>query len=119
MITSTQTMLEIDFLTKKQCTALRRTLHDAYQIIAQEANDIMNMRHDVSEVQVEQRRRKMLQPNKPTGQPLTTSWLGHGQDGKKKCTDNTRLSFLEDDDTDNAEQTRVPPKNHRLREEPS
>ena len=50
MITRMQTVLEMDTLTKKQCGAMRLKLVDEYKIIAQGANDIMNERHDGSEV---------------------------------------------------------------------
>ena len=58
MITCMQTVLEMDNITTKECAALRRTLIDAYHIIAQGENDIMNVRHDVSEVQDEYKWRK-------------------------------------------------------------
>ena len=103
-----------DSLTKKNCTALRRTLHDAYQNISQGQNDIINHRHDVSEVQDKHGGRKMLQPNISTGLKLIKIRLGHRQDQKRKCTYYTRLSFPEDDDTDNTEQAWIPQFNQRL-----
>ena len=51
MITRMQTVLEIDYITKKQSTVLIRKLVDAYKIIAQGAIDIMNVRQDVLDVQ--------------------------------------------------------------------
>ena len=48
MITQTQKIMVIDSFTKKQCMALRRTLHDSYQIIAQERKNTMNVKQDVS-----------------------------------------------------------------------
>ena len=55
---------------------MRSTLQDAYKIITQGANDIMNVRHDVAEVQDEQSRRKRLSCKKPSRQQLITDWLG-------------------------------------------
>ena len=75
MITRMTAVLEIDNITKKECAALRRTLIDAYHIIAQGANDTMNVRNDVSEVQDKHKRRKKLLPKKSAGQQLITSWL--------------------------------------------
>ena len=66
LITRMQTVLEMDALTKKQCGALRLTLADEYKIIAQGANDIMNVRHDVSEVPDGHRKRKQLLSRKPS-----------------------------------------------------
>ena len=61
-----ETVQEMDNTTKKECAALRWTLIDAYHIIAQGANDIMNVRHDVSEVQDEHKRRKRYCPRNPS-----------------------------------------------------
>ena len=77
IITRMQTMLEMDTLTKKKCAAQRRTLIDAYRIIAQGANNLMNVRHDVLEVREEHRRRKRLLGRKTSGQILITEWLGN------------------------------------------
>ena len=79
MITRLQGMLEMDNISSKQCTALRKTLHSAYQIISQGANDIMNIRHDVAKVQHEHNRRRMLSQRRPTGQQLITTWLQRGK----------------------------------------
>ena len=54
MITRTQAILDMDTLSKEQCVALRSTLQDAYEIITQGTNGIMNVRHDLAEVQDEQ-----------------------------------------------------------------
>ena len=104
MITRMQTVLEMDNITKKECAALRRTLVDTYHIIAQRANDIMNVRHNVSEVQDEHKRRKQLLPKKSTGQQLITTWLGQRQQRGGKDTGNTRLQFVDDKDMDDQEQ---------------
>ena len=64
-MTRLQGMLEIDHITGKQCTALRKTLHIAYQIISQSVNDIMNVRHDIPVVQNEHNMRCMLNQQKP------------------------------------------------------
>ena len=51
MITRLQVKLKKDHITSKQCTALSKTLHSAYQMISRGANDIMNIRHDIAVVQ--------------------------------------------------------------------
>ena len=117
MITRMTTVLEMDNITKKECAALRRTLIDAYHIIAQGANDIMNVRHDVSEVQDEHKRRKQLLPKKPVGQLLITNWLGQRQQWGGKDTGTSGLAFTDDDDMDEQEQAWIPPLNQRTREE--
>ena len=47
MVTRVQTSIMADRLTETQCRALRSTLHELYDIIAQGANDIMDVRHGV------------------------------------------------------------------------
>ena len=84
MITRMTTVLETNNITKTECAVLLRTLVNAYHIIAQRANDIMNVRHDVSEVQDEHKRRKKLLPKKPVRQQLITSWLGQRQNREEK-----------------------------------
>ena len=68
MITSMQTVLEMDNIIEKECAALRRTIIDAPHIITQGANDIMNVRHDVLEVQDEHKLQKKILPKKPVVQ---------------------------------------------------
>ena len=63
ILTRMQTISEMVSITKKQYIAQRRTLLDAYQIKAQGANDIVNVRHYVSEEQDKQRGRKQHLPN--------------------------------------------------------
>ena len=113
-----QAILDMDTLNKKQCVALRRALQDAYKIIAQGANDTINVRHDVAEVQDEQRRRKRLLCKKPSGQQLITDWLGHK---RKRMTTNdggdTTANGDEYGDDDKQEYTWIPPLSLRTREE--
>ena len=77
-----QTVPEMDNIAKKKCAALRRTLVDAYHIKAHGANDIINVRHDVSKEQDEHKRRKQLLSKKSTRQQLITTWLGQMQHGE-------------------------------------
>ena len=110
MITRMQAILLMDTLAKKQCVALRSTLQDAYKIITQGANDIMNVRHDVAEVQDEQSRRKRLARKKPSGQQLITDWLG--QKRKRSApTDDAITGIREGEygDDEERENTWIPP----------
>ena len=72
-------------------------LVDAYHITAQGENDIMNVRHDVSEVHDEHKRRKQLKPKISTGQQLITTLLGQRQQWGGKDTGITRLPFADDE----------------------
>ena len=113
-----QTVLEMDSITKKQCTALRRTLVDAYKIIAQGANDIMNVRHDVSEVQEEHRKRKQLLCRKPPGQQLITDWLRHKRKRAAEMPEDNMLPQEQDEEDENGQENLwVPPLNHGIRDE--
>ena len=94
-----QVVLEMNNLSNKQCASLRRTLLDAYKIIAQGANDIMHVRHDVSEKQNEHRKKKQLLLRKLNGKQLITDWLGQGRKRAEADTDNsTRPSSTDDDE---------------------
>ena len=110
MITRMQAILLMDTLAKKQCAALRGTLQDAYKIIAQGANDIMNVRHDVAEVQDEQRRRKQLACKKPCGQQLITDWLGQKRKRVPQTGDVARdINDCEYDEDEGHGNTWIPP----------
>ena len=103
MITRMLTVLEMDNITKKECATLRRV--DAYYILVQGANNIMNVGHDVSEVQDEHKLRKQLLPMKSTRQQRVTTWLGQRQQLGGKDTRNTRLPFEDDEYIDDQDQT--------------
>ena len=112
------TILEMDTFTKKQCVALRLTLMDAYKIIAQGANDIMNVRHDIAEVQDKYRRRKRLLCRKPSGQQLITDWLGQKCKRMVAHADvDTNVQGQEYNDEHKHEHSWIPPLNLRTRED--
>ena len=102
-----RTITEMDNLTWKQCTALRHTLLEAYQIISQGANVIMNLRHDIAMVQNVHTRRRKLQQRKPTGQQLITTWLHKDAQPPPDDMDIEKTQDLKDSDDDGTEWTQT------------
>jgi len=74
MITRLERRIRLGGITKKECTALRSTLLEVYSIIAQGANDILDIRHSVDEVQKTHQYYKEMQ-KRTQGQTLITEYL--------------------------------------------
>ena len=96
MVTRLQNNSGTEHITKKHCNALRRTLYELYEIITQGANDIMDVRHGVREVQDAHLARKAIPPPQPHGQRSIMDYLigTRGQTGAEMHAQELREAEL-------------------------
>jgi sentrin-specific protease 1 len=85
MIMRLQTTTDTAMISKKQCRKLRTILHDIYTIIAQGANDIMDIRHGVREI-LEAQRVLTNSKSVDAGQQDIMDWLldSSGLNGRQR-----------------------------------
>ena len=70
-----QRRLQLGRLTRQECKVLRATLLEIYEIISQGAQDIIDVRHSIEEVQTAHIRWQETMKQQTTGQTLITDYM--------------------------------------------